>query len=114
MKSVLTATFLGLFTLSACTTGATGELTRVSRMMSVLPKAADREGIYNLLEVGESLLVQYFPGQVSERTILSRLTNYCARKGGVPKKNGRPTINSEATLADGTTVPTRSFIVKCN
>ncbi len=114
MKSVLTATFLGLFTLSACTTGTINEFTRVSRMMPVLPKAADREGIYTMLEVRGSLLVQYFPGQVSERTILSRLTNFCARKGGIPQKNGRPTIRSEATMADGTTAPTRSFIVVCN
>ena len=81
-------------------------------MLPILPKAADREGIYILRDIRGSILVQYFPGQVRESQIMARLTTYCARKGGVPRRSG-DNIGSQAKLPDGRIVSTRSIVVQC-
>ncbi len=114
MKSVLTAAFLGIFALSACESGASNTITRVSQTLSILPKAADRVGIYSAREIRGSILVQYFPGQVRESEILQRLKPYCARKGGgTPRHSSNPTVRSEATLANGSVISTRTFVAQC-
>ena len=114
MKTVLSTALLSLFLLVGCESFSTADLTRVSNNISILPKAADREGIYTIRDIRGSILVQYFPGQVSESEILRRLTNYCARSNaGSPQRGSSATIRSEATLPDGNVVSTRSFVVQC-
>ncbi len=113
MKIVVAAALLGAFSLSGCETGFTEDISRVSQIMSVLPKAADRVGIYSLREIRGSILVQYFPHQVRDTEILGRLGRYCARKGGVPRHSSSPTVASQTTLSDGRVVATRTFVAQC-
>ena len=113
MKSVLCAALVSVVTLVGCEATSLGDLSRVSNNISILPKAADREGIYTVRDIRGSILVQYFPGQVRESEILRRLTQYCARSGGTPRRGSSATVRSEATLSNGSVVPTRSFVVQC-
>ena len=113
MKTILSTALLSLFLLVGCESFSTADLTRVSNNISILPKAADREGIYTIRDIRGSILVQYFPGQVSESEIVRRLTNYCARSNATPRRGSSATIRSEATLPDGSVVSTRSFVVQC-
>lgn len=110
MKKV-TFTFLAaVMALSACASAEQAASNREAHMANLLPNPADRAGIFLIFPASNSLLVKYFPGQVSEAQILSRVGSFCSN----PVRDGAPTTASEAILADGSVVATRSFVIDCN
>ncbi|HIP22264.1 MAG TPA: hypothetical protein EYG79_01510 [Rhodobacteraceae bacterium] len=109
MKKAALALIASTMILSACASVEQTAANREVHMANLLPNPADREGIFLIFPVSNSILVKYFPGQVSEAQIMRRVAPICAN----PVHSNEPTTASEATLADGTVVNTRSFVIKC-
>lgn len=109
MKKAIFVLLASVLVLSACASVEQAAANREAHMANLLPNAADRAGIFLIFPTGNSLLVKYFPNQVTEAQILSRVVSICAN----PVRSDKPTTITQAALADGTVVATRSFVIDC-
>ncbi len=109
MKTIIVSALAAVLLLGACASPEHAAKNRSAHMAKLLPNPADRNGIFLIFPLKRSLLVTYFPSQVSEAQIMQRVQRFCP----LPVHSSKPTKAKQVKMADGSSVPANNFVIDC-
>ena len=106
---------IGALALSACVSPEQAAVNRADFMTKVFPDPVDRHGIHLVYPMKRSLLVSYYPSEISEWDVMHRLSGFCMRdgRGTQAVRDDKPMTKDVAQLGNGRTAEVYRFTARC-